>query len=46
MVIDGNLSRVLWNGESGGPATRLVGEGAGTLKLESLMANVVVKEAA
>ena len=37
---------MIWNGESGGPATRLVGAGGATLKLESIMANVVVKEAA
>jgi hypothetical protein len=47
VVLDGNLSRMIWNGESGGPATRVVGAGgAATLKLESIMANVVVKEAA
>lgn len=45
VLLDGNLSRMIWNGESGGAATRVVGAGAATLRLESIMANVVVKEA-
>jgi hypothetical protein len=46
VLLDGNLSRMIWNGESGGSASRVVGDGAATLRLESIMANVVVKEAA
>jgi hypothetical protein len=46
VILDNNLSRVIWNGESGGAATRVVGGGDASLKIESVMANVVVKEAA
>lgn len=42
---DVQLGRLTWNGESGGPAERIVGNGAAGLRIEAMMGAVNVREA-
>jgi hypothetical protein len=42
---DVQLGRLSWDGESGGPAQRIVGNGAAGLRIEGMMGAVTVREA-